>query len=58
MGHIEPGSTTIRIRKSDKEKLVVLCRTTHRGIVDMIAYLVAKEEIGTIREPRPKRKAG
>lgn len=58
MRHIEPGSTTIRIRKSDKERLVELCRATHRGIVDMIAHLIAKEEAANPAECRPKRKAG
>jgi len=39
-----PGSTTVRIRTGDKLKLDRLCVRTHRGICDMLAYLIDEEE--------------
>ena len=40
-------TTTIRIRLADKRKLDRLCRTTKRGIIDMVSVLLDKERAAT-----------
>jgi hypothetical protein len=37
------ASTTVRVRRDDKDKLDELCRETNRGVVDMVAHLIKKE---------------
>lgn len=50
-------STTVRIRRNDNNKLEELCRLTHRGKADMLAYLIEREHATEIAARRKSRKA-
>jgi len=53
---MQSKSTTVRIRATDKRRLDDLCRLSHRGITDMLAYLIDKEQ-QAIGAPRRRKKA-